>query len=284
MVNPLQKSISSAVAANQQIGGLFARLGSADHPRGFISMAYRQADRAMRSALSEPNKVLAALDVMNSLRHSIQMEASGLLMDSYLYGEAEAMRQMKHYGVDVKERKKISPKTQIALDALLAKIDAQTLTIQALLLTGAEDGQIVGNDERKGGVLRASDVLAAGAIFAAGLFWNAFSETVDSSAVKERPFSKQAVAGLDERTTDCCLRVHGQVQPLDGKFNLTGRPRFADEMDWAPFHWYCRTSIALYLPEYDMGLTDAMRSGADQIMSERAAGGSGYRHPADAFG
>ncbi len=59
-------------------------------------------------------------------------------------------------------------------------------------------------------------------------------------------YKKQAIAAIDERTTDCCLRVHGQIQPLDEPFKLEGEPRFADEVDSPPFHWYCRTAVALY--------------------------------------
>jgi hypothetical protein len=59
-------------------------------------------------------------------------------------------------------------------------------------------------------------------------------------------YKKQAIATVDEKTTDCCLRVHGQIQPLDKPFHLVGEPRFADKIDNPPFHWYCRTAQALY--------------------------------------
>lgn len=59
-------------------------------------------------------------------------------------------------------------------------------------------------------------------------------------------YKKQAIAAIDAKTTDCCLQVHGQIQPLDKPFELTGTPRFADKIDNPPFHWYCRTSESLY--------------------------------------
>ena len=59
-------------------------------------------------------------------------------------------------------------------------------------------------------------------------------------------YKKQAVATIDQVTTDCCLRVHGQIQPLNEPFKLEGEPRFADEVDSPPFHWYCRTAVVLY--------------------------------------
>ncbi len=58
-----------------------------------------------------------------------------------------------------------------------------------------------------------------------------------------------AVAVIDNRTTDCCQRVHGQVQPLDQPFVLTGEPRFADRMQWPGFHWRCRTSVVVVFSE-----------------------------------
>jgi hypothetical protein len=50
-------------------------------------------------------------------------------------------------------------------------------------------------------------------------------------------YKKQAIAAIDQNTTDCCLRVHGQIQPLDKPFILEGTPRYADKVDAPPFHW-----------------------------------------------
>ena len=281
MANPLEQAQKSALRTNDDIGKLFDRIGNASHPRGFVTSAYRNATRAMRSALKEQHRELAAADVMFNLRRTLRSEVNSLFFDSSNQGANESARQLRFYGIESNPSVILS-QAQTAVDALTAKMDAQNATIQALLMTGAEDAQIIGNDEHSG-ALRASEIIGTAAIFAAGLFWGAYNSwTVDYSQGRE--FSKQVVAALDERTTECCLHANGQIQPMDSKFQLTGKPRFSDEMDWTPFHWYCRSSIALYLPEYDMGLTDAMRSGADQIMLERSQGGSGYRHPADAFG
>jgi hypothetical protein len=66
-----------------------------------------------------------------------------------------------------------------------------------------------------------------------------------------RAWQKQALATIDMDTTDCCLQVHGQVQALNDPFHLTGTPRFADYMQREPFHWNCRTDVAIYLPELE---------------------------------
>jgi hypothetical protein len=93
----------------------------------------------------------------------------------------------------------------------------------------------------------------------------------------------KVVTALDHRMTDCCLRTHGQVVGFQDKFRLTGTPRFADELEWTPFHHLCRTSIVLYLPGYDDGLTEQMRASADKVLDERARGINKYRHLSSAF-
>ncbi len=84
-------------------------------------------------------------------------------------------------------------------------------------------------------------------------------------------YKKQVVATIDDRTTDCCLRVHGQIQPLDEPFQLTGTPRFADEVQDPPFHWYCRTAEALYHESFEeIGIpTSAMQEAASVELEAR---------------
>lgn len=88
---------------------------------------------------------------------------------------------------------------------------------------------------------------------------------------QEATYQKQAIATIDERTTDCCLRVHGQVQPLNEPFHLTGTPRYADEVQNPPFHWYCRTSEALYHESFEeFGIpTSKMQDAAEAELQAR---------------
>lgn len=281
MVNPLEQSVASAVRSNADIGKLFARIGTKDHPRGFVQSAYRNANRAMRTALKEGHPDLAAMDVMNQLKQSVRSEVVSLFLDAEHQGADEAARQLRFYGIESNPGTLKSPRAAASVEAITTRIDAQAASIQALILTGASDEQIVGSDQRAG-VLRPSDISILAGQIAASLLWSSYGSWVDDYSGGQE-FQKQAVAALDEHTTDCCLKVHSQIQPLDGLFELTGTPRFADHMDWSPFHIHCRTSIALFQDEYDMGLTDKMRAGADKIMRERAAGGSGERNPANAY-
>lgn len=75
---------------------------------------------------------------------------------------------------------------------------------------------------------------------------------------------KQAIASIGPRTTKCCLRVHGQIRDVDKPFDLTAEPRFARQMMHPAFHWFCRTSEAMYHPIFEQGAltTASMRSSA----------------------
>lgn len=88
-------------------------------------------------------------------------------------------------------------------------------------------------------------------------------------------YSKQAIAAIDSKTTDCCLQVHGQIQPLDKPFHLTGTPRFADYVDSPPFHWNCRTAEALYTESMEEKgtTTSQMKDAADAELTARAITG-----------
>ena len=95
---------------------------------------------------------------------------------------------------------------------------------------------------------------------------------------------KQAIAALDERTTDCCLRVHGQIKDLDEPFHLTGTPRFADEMQHPPFHWFCRTVETLWVEQFEQAgiTTKEMRAAANAELKAREDGSRQEIHPASA--
>lgn len=83
-------------------------------------------------------------------------------------------------------------------------------------------------------------------------------------------WGRQAVAVIDERTTDCCLRVHGQWQAFGDDFRLTGTPRYADHMGAPPFHKWCRTATALVQRKYAADdLTQRMRDAARAELNAR---------------
>ena len=83
---------------------------------------------------------------------------------------------------------------------------------------------------------------------------------------------KQAVAVISSRTTKVCLDVHGQIQPLDKPFEISGTPSFGKRQMQSPFHWNCRTRIAPYLEAFEERstmTTAAMRQEAQAALADR---------------
>lgn len=89
---------------------------------------------------------------------------------------------------------------------------------------------------------------------------------------------KQALAAIGKNTTDCCLRVHGQIQPVSQPFELVGEPRFADELMTSPFHWNCRTGIVMHHPAFEESMpTSKLKSNAQRELARRKAEGDTAR-------
>lgn len=279
--NPLSKAQKSGVRMNDRIGDLFAQIGTSAHPRGDVLSAYRRARVAMNAALEQSNRLEAAQDVLRGLRRELQRDVLSVFREAVSLGEDEVQRQIRFYEEEARGSINLTTETQTALEAVMTRFDSQAAAIRALLLTDADPDQITGDEDRTG-VLSAGDVIAGATYWATFLVWNAFDQYL-ASTPSAYNYQKQAIAALDQRTTDCCLRVHGQVQPFNSPFELTGTPRFADKMDFPAFHYYCRTSVSLYVAEFDDGLTQRLRDSANFFLKERAAGKTPDRDPADAF-
>lgn len=97
----------------------------------------------------------------------------------------------------------------------------------------------------------------------------------NTQTVTRTVYMKQSIAAIDQVTTDCCLRVHGQIQPLEKPFILDGTPRFADKLDSPPFHWNCRTAMSLYTEKMEeKGITtQEMVDAAQAELHAREEGG-----------
>ncbi len=282
--NPLLQSIKSAVRMNDTLAGLFAAAGDTTTGKGYIVRSYRNANRALPAALQENDPRRAVRDVVTELRTVIKSELRGSLETSFQTGLDESARQLRFYSI--KTEPKINPydltkQVDSAVSAVVAQLDAQEQTLQAMLSSGIDTTLMTGDESRQG-VLKPGEVVTGAAYWIAALVWDAFSwwSSYNQSGYD---FQKQSIAALDGRTTDCCLRAHGQIVPLKDKFSLTGTPRFADALDWTPFHWRCRTSIVLYLSQFDDGLTEKMRAGAAWILDQRQHGKNPDQNPADAF-
>jgi len=234
--------------------------------------AYRQARQAIAAAyrLTGAQRTAALLAALYELEYTLQDIGRGAMAEALQLGIASAEAQIAAYtaaGVP------FSPaREHAALDALTAgwasATSAQLGAAKAMATAGAEQELLLGGADRLG-VVQPAPVLREGARWLAMATAGGFQAwTVGVEPQGELlGWQRLAVAAVDGRTTDCCLRVNGQVvNGVDVPFILTGEPRFADRLVDPPFHMHCRTSVVLYMEQYDDGATGFLKeqSAAEQ--------------------
>lgn len=265
MATPHERAVAAALDADNELRRLFAQMGNTEHPRGRILRAYRQARRAM----GQQSTPAVVVDILTELRATLAGVMRQLLDQAAAAGAAQAATNLAAYqlpdGPD-----DYQPEDEWA--AWMAAYDAQAAQVRGLALTGADAAILTGDDSRAG-ALTPAPILTEGARWLAIALGAGFTHSIESALLPSRAtYLRQAVAAIDDRTTDCCLRVHGQTVPFNRPFRLTGTPRFADEIMWPPFHWYCRTAVALVRPEdSEDDLTRSMRASARREQANRAS-------------
>jgi hypothetical protein len=257
-----ERAVRVANTASDRAKVLFDSMGSSEAPRGEIVRAYRQAHRALAGRLTSRGAVDDALD---ELRKSTTASMESIFSKAQQTGQAQAEAALLVYGLQAADSD--TDTEALALTAWAAQLEAQLQSARALALTGADESLILGDDDRAG-VLTPGLVLAVGARWIVEIIGGAFDGGL--RRIPRDTFYKQAIAAIDKRTTDCCLRVNGQTQPIDKPFKLTGTPRYADEIDNPPFHNYCRTAEALVLVEdANDNLTRELREKARRELERR---------------
>lgn len=224
-----------AERASRQLGRLFGQLGDLGHPRGLILTAYRRARQALRAARQDPQLVEL---VLADLERELREIAGNVLEQAFGIGAAQGEATLAGYGLAAAPGATLAGigTRQEALTAWMEATRGQLSTVRALA-RGGEWGLILG-DLTRAGALAPWPTLREGRRWLA-LMTQAAAEGIYQGlpgAVAEE-YRRQAIAGLDERTTDCCLRVHGQIVGMREPFTLTGTPRFADRVMRPPFHW-----------------------------------------------
>lgn len=281
MANAHLQTIKAAEKANKDLGALFARMGTFEHPRGMILGIYR-LERSILQALAKNDDRQSAIAELNRMRNLLANSMVGLLNDAVDVGDELAQRSLKANAENVTP--KAPPVTASVLAGWVATVDSQVSQAGAVISSGGDWGLVLGDDERSG-IVTPAPVVRDGSRWLTQIAMMAAAGWL-LSADEQKPdvYYKQAVAAIDERTTECCLRVHGQTVPMDARFRLTGTPRYADELDWSPFHWYCRTSIAMVRREdSEDDLTQQMRRAArSEIVAREDTGQRQEIHPAHA--
>lgn len=254
MPTPHELAIKQALKTNDQIGRAIAALGTADHPRGALLTGYANTRRALTGNTGNP---LAVREVLTQLRANVFTAIHFTMGTAADIGLTAGQRNLEIYGLPpvIGFNIRLKELEQAAVTAVMTMLDNQIAAIQAMVNAKmASEGEILG-DENRVGMLTPAPVQRQAANWVASVVSGSFlfivTQAVDreSGQVVSVPgravYLKQAIAAIDERTTECCLEVNGQTQPLDQPFILIGEPRYADEQMEPPFHNYCRTATAL---------------------------------------
>lgn len=272
--NPLRYAHAEALRLARWLDWAFGHfLGSTQHPRGAVLSHYRSARRELRSVLKTKRRTLKpeTLGILNRLKAGINATMVDAGEAAVAQGSESAERQLVRYVEDGVRYAGQTPRVDIApqVATVVADFDRQAAQVLALLNRGGDiTAEIVGDDHRVG-LLQPSGLIATASRQVATAAGAGFIAAIGRERGQDFGWMKQTIPAIDERTTETCLRAAGQKRHIDEPFHLTGEPRFADDLDWTPFHWYCRTSVALYLPQYDDGLTQALRGDVQRERKRR---------------
>lgn len=261
------QAVKLAGRTTKELNMLFARLGTAEHPRGAILSAYRQARRALKGNVGNPQIIE---EILFNLRMAIETASRDAYYNAVRIGNSQAERELSIYNLPIATIS-LEQETQSALSAILSIVDAQIDAARTIALT--RDETLLLGDKARIGLLSPAPVMRDSVCYAALLAVEGHKRATTQALVQadaQDKFQRQAIAAIDERTTDCCLRVHGQTTTVEGDFTLVGVPRYADKLHAPPFHWYCRTAIAL-VPnrQKDDELTRAMQDAAKSELVAR---------------
>lgn len=285
MKNPLSEAWDIARSEHAALEALHAGIGVGSRV-GLIQTPYNVAVEALRGMLTPGTKppLKRVREVLDDLEARVVGESRNAIERGRKLGRRSALAQMSVYaGGPVKLPDKPGGSVEAAGKAGLAAVEAeirvQKTMALALLAGGMEPAMVVGEGVRPG-ILSGTPLIRSAVFWATSMMWLQFGDVVEQARTKQGAFQKQVVSTMDHRTTPCCLAAHAQIRDLDAMFDTPEPPHFAEEQQWTPFHWYCRTSVVLYRPEYDFGLTDRMETAAERMRRNIAEGGSRLRVPA----
>lgn len=270
--NALEVSIAAAERANKQLAKITARLGTKAHPRGRILAAYNKARRELKQVLDNPvngNVRRAEVSrILQTLESEVQAATLEALQSGAGVGNMLATTELDAYGIPVPLEAIPFELVGLETASIMDAFNAQRGSVLALIAAGVLSNLIVGDRQRQG-VLRPAPIIRR-VSDASTLVANTTSEQMRQDSDLDTRFQRQAIAAIDGRTTETCLRVHGQIVGLDEPFRLTGTPRFADTMLKPPFHNFCRTVDVIYQAELDTtGITQNLRSLARDELGRR---------------
>jgi len=288
MPTPHETAVAIAERTIARLGGMFDALGSAEQGGGLYDL-YRLI-LADLFDVADPRIIELRL---RRFEYDALLMVDGWLDEAFGIGNEQASEQLSARGFVASALLALAvPAMQLAKQAIDAALKSQTVRVLALAKLGTDPALIFGDITRPG-------ILAPGPMVREIARWlvvvanHAHEEVINQTLADagERPedWGKQAIAAIDERTTETCLLVHGQVKPFDEPFELSGKPwdqaqfyGFSNKQP--PFHWWCRDTLALILmSEAHDHMTQRMRAAADAELLARVDGSRQEIHPANAF-
>jgi hypothetical protein len=268
------QAIRLALRNADEMAALFGRLGDAEHPRGALLSAFRAARLALKGNLANTWQVA---QVLADLRMKISLSTNAILDYAVQYGKEQAEKALSAYGIQPAEVTPINISVN-GTKAIISVLEAQAAAIEAVLATDNPSASVlILGDANRVGTLTPSHIVTEADKWVATAINGAFMAIVSDSlalAGAQEEYKRQAIAAVDQKTTDCCLRVHGQVVGMREDFHLTGTPRYADNIHTPPFHWKCRTSVALiHIQDIEDELTAQMRVAArNELLAREVTG------------
>jgi hypothetical protein len=262
------RAVALAEAATDDLDRLFTAVGGVEAPQAPLWRAYRVA----RAALGERWTAAELSDVTRELTARVQGLATDLLAEAAALGQQQAADQLAVYRLRA-PRIATADLLAIAQEAVIGGVAQQHRSLVLGFVATGDAALILGGADRVGALSPAPTATLL-ARWLTTTHQAAFAATVEATRGNAR-FRRQAVATISKRTTQCCLNVHGQIVDLDKPFQLSGTPRYADELMHAPFHHRCRTVEALVPASGgDDALTTTMRAAARAELRARAQGGT----------
>ncbi len=261
----------AALRTNRALDFLFQRsIGSGAHPRGRLLAIYRNTRRALAAVLAAGSAltvIAAVAEVMAAWRQDVKQESWEVVRGAVEIGQTQASADVATYALGAPGP---PPDVLPAYTAMQATVDRQYTQIMAQVALGADVGVILGDGVRVGMLTPGPVVLDLGRLMVGVAVASYVGGVVLGAKAEPSRYRKQVVATIDAVTTECCLMAHGQVQDMDADFQLDGEPRYASRLQWTPFHFNCRSSIALVLrEEADDDLTQQMKKAAKDELAAR---------------
>lgn len=278
MASNHKKAIDLALRANDDLKRLFDRAGNADNSRGKILVAYRTARLALAKQLRDHDS-FGAVRTMGDLRAMVLDSTGDLLKSAADQGAAQAKKQLDLYNIPPSQNQNAQAGLiQNSTAAVALEISKQEIALRAALAQGDYNiAPMLGDGSARMGAIAPAPILLSLAYWIGTTALGSYLESIKNPVGGEHRragdeiFRRQAIAAIDERTTDCCLQVTGQIVKMDQEFILTGTPRYADHKMNPPFHWYCRTATALiHIEDVGDSWTKEIRDAARAELSARA--------------